>query len=198
MRQPYHQQENVKAIVSALALHLLPMDAPISSPRNDHEWEQAIGLLKQVYVGEGYTSSDRAEAFMRRATFEEAGDMLVARGAEGAVVGVVLYLHAHGPLGQVARDGEAEFRVLAVAPEARGQRIGEALVRACIERGMNDGARAVVLWSQPTMPAAHRLYERLGFVRAPERDQEDARGFMRLVFRKDLDPNGPGHAQAGD
>ena len=76
--------------------------------------------------------------------------------------------------------------MLAVAPEARGKRIGEALVRACIERAMNDGARAVVLWSQPTMPAAHRLYERLGFVRAPERDQEDVRGFTRLVFRKSL------------
>ncbi|MBK7752244.1 MAG: GNAT family N-acetyltransferase [Flavobacteriales bacterium] len=162
------------------------MDAPISSPRNDHEREQALGLLKQVYVGEGYTSSDRAEAFMRRATFEEGGDLLLAHGAAGAVVGVVLHLHTNGPLGQVARDGEAEFRMLAVAPEARGKRIGEALVRACIERAMNDGARAVVLWSQPTMPAAHRLYERLGFVRAPERDQEDVRGFTRLVFRKSL------------
>ncbi|MBK7084631.1 MAG: GNAT family N-acetyltransferase [Flavobacteriales bacterium] len=107
-------------------------------------------------------------------------------GAAGAVVGAVLHLHTNGPLGQVARDGEAEFRMLAVAPEARGKRIGEALVRACIERAMNGGARAVVLWSQPTMPAAHRLYERLGFVRAPERDQEDVRGFTRLVFRKSL------------
>jgi hypothetical protein len=32
------------------------------------------------------------------------------------------------------------------------------------------------------MHAAHRLYERLGFVRAPERDVADPRGFTRLVY----------------
>ena len=164
----------------------LPMDVPISLPRNDHEWEQAIGLLKRVYVGEGYTSSDRAEVFMRRESLEQGGEMLLVRSSDGNVIGAVLYLIPNGPLHQVAKDGEAEFRVLAVAPEARGQRIGEALVQACIERAINSGASAVVLWSQPTMPAAHHLYERMGFVRAPERDQADARGFMRLVFRKRL------------
>lgn len=49
-----------------------------------------------------------------------------------------------------------------------------------------EGARAMVLWSQPSMSSAHRLYERLGFSRAPERDQEDPRGFTRMVFRKEL------------
>ena len=196
MRLTCHQQANVRAIVSALALHLLPMDVPISSPGNDNEWEQAIGLLKRVYVGDGYSTADRAEIFMQRASFEAGGEMLLARDTSGNVVGAVLQLHANGPLAQVARDGEAEFRVLAVAPEARGQGIGEALVNACVQRARAAGAPAVALWSQPTMPAAHRLYERMGFVRTPERDQEDARGFMRLVFRKRLEPD-PGQAMAG-
>ncbi|MER6536894.1 hypothetical protein ABT215_24450, partial [Streptomyces sp900105755] len=32
------------------------------------------------------------------------------------------------------------------------------------------GCTAVVLSTQPTMHTAHRLYERLGFVRTPDRD----------------------------
>ncbi|MBK9176021.1 MAG: GNAT family N-acetyltransferase [Flavobacteriales bacterium] len=142
--------------------------------------------MKRVYVGDGYSNAERAEVFMQRGSFEAGGEMLLARDAEGVVVGAVLHLHPSGPLAQVARDGEAEFRVLAVAPEARGHGIGEALVTACVQRAQATGAKAVALWSQPTMPAAHRLYERLGFVRVPDRDEDDPRGFRRLVFRKAL------------
>jgi N-acetylglutamate synthase-like GNAT family acetyltransferase len=88
-----------------------------------------------------------------------------------------------GELVQVAQAGEAEFRVLAVTPKARGTGVGAALVQACVAQAKASGATALVLWSQPTMPSAHRLYERLGFVRVPERDVADARGFMRLVYR---------------
>lgn len=159
---------------------------PLPPPHDDHTWDQCIRLLKRVYVGDGYSNAERAEVFMRRTTFEDAGDMLLVRGTSGEVVGAVLFLHPDGPLAQVAQNGEAEFRVLAVAPEARDQGIGEALVDACVQRARRDGAPAVVLWSQPTMPAAHRLYERLGFVRVPDRDVDDPRGFRRLVFRKAL------------
>ncbi len=162
------------------------MHTPISPAHDDLEWEQAIRLLKRVYVGDGYSTADRAKIFMQRGSFEAGGEMLLARDYTGTVVGAVLHLHPNGPLAQVARDGEAEFRVLAVAPEARGQGIGEALVNACVQRARAAGATAVALWSQPTMPAAHRLYERLGFVRLPERDEDDPRGFKRWVFRKVL------------
>lgn len=158
----------------------------VSPPTDDGEWDQCIRLLKRVYVGDGYSSAERAEVFMQRTSFEAGGTMLVARGSAVTVVGAVLHLHPNGPLAQVARNNEAEFRVLAVAPEARGQGIGEALVMACVQRARAACAPAVVLWSQPSMPAAHRLYERLGFVRVPHRDEDDARGFRRLVFRLEL------------
>ncbi len=106
--------------------------------------------------------------------------------ADGRIGGVVLFLHANSALRQLARKGEREFRMLAVHPDARGTGAGEALVRACVERAIKAGAKRVVLWSQPRMLTAHRLYERLGFVRAPERDEPDDRGFTRLVFVKDL------------
>lgn len=162
------------------------MPASVSPPTDDAEWDQCIRLLKRVYVGDGYSTAERAEVFMQRSAFEAGGEMLVARDSAGTLVGAVLFLRPNGPLAQVAKDNEAEFRVLAVAPEARGQGIGAALVMACVQRARATGAPAVVLWSQPTMPTAHRLYERLGFVRVPLRDEDDARGFRRLVFQLEL------------
>ncbi|MBK9289375.1 MAG: GNAT family N-acetyltransferase [Flavobacteriales bacterium] len=55
-------------------------------------------------------------------------------------------------------------------------------MRTCIERARMDNASALVLWTRPTMEAAQRLYERLGFTRATDRDMQDDRGFTRMVY----------------
>jgi GNAT superfamily N-acetyltransferase len=67
-----------------------------------------------------------------------------------------------------------ELRLLAVAPEGRGHGVGEALVAACIRRARDEGAPAIALHTSASMRAAVRLYERLGFVRAPELDFQPA------------------------
>jgi ribosomal protein S18 acetylase RimI-like enzyme len=46
-----------------------------------------------------------------------------------------------------------------------------------------SGQRAVVCSSLPAMRAAHRIYERLGFRRVPERDWSPAAGIELIVFR---------------
>lgn len=46
---------------------------------------------------------------------------------------------------------------------ARGQGVGEALVRAALELARNKGAATVDLTSRPSRQAANRLYTRLGF-----------------------------------
>lgn len=98
-------------------------------------------------------------------------EVLVAVDAAGEVLGGVTYVPAHDhPYAEVARPGEAEFRMLAVSARARGLGAGEALVRAVVERARAAGRSAVALSTQPTATAAQRLYERVGFVRAPERD----------------------------
>ncbi len=68
------------------------------------------------------------------------------------------------------RDGEASIRMLAVDPRAQGRGVGTALAEACLARARADGRRAVFLHSLPVMAGAQRIYERLGFRRAPERD----------------------------
>jgi GNAT superfamily N-acetyltransferase len=66
--------------------------------------------------------------------------------------------------------GEASFRMLAVAPAARGKGVGEALVRHCIDEATSAGRTALFIHSGSWMGGAHRLYGRLGFERRADRD----------------------------
>ncbi len=50
-----------------------------------------------------------------------------------------------------------------VDTEARGQGIGEALVRKALEVAAQSGAKTVDLTSRPSREAANRLYVRVGF-----------------------------------
>jgi GNAT superfamily N-acetyltransferase len=91
----------------------------------------------------------------------------------GALLGAVRYVpgpEAGAPFAERERDGEAGFRLLAVAPDAQGRGVGRALVEACIARARTDARSRLCLLTLPTMTAAHALYRRLGFAPDPERD----------------------------
>ena len=101
----------------------------------------------------------------------------------GRVLGGVTYVPGPGtPYSESERDDEAGFRMLAVDPSVQGRGVGQALVEACIARARADGRSALVLLTLPSMHAAHRLYERLGFARAPDRDWEFAPGSVLLGY----------------
>jgi predicted N-acetyltransferase YhbS len=91
---------------------------------------------------------------------------------DGTLVGsVMLYPPAVAAYGTLARAAPwPELRLLAVSPEARGLGIGELLVHECIRRARDAGASELGLHTAASMRGAMRLYERLGFVRAPEYD----------------------------
>ncbi len=76
----------------------------------------------------------------------------------------------HGSAGSSGSAGSAGIRMLAVAPEARGAGVGTALVQACLKRARAEGRAQVWLHTTPEMTDAHRIYEREGFVRAPDAD----------------------------
>ena len=97
--------------------------------------------------------------------------VLVAVDGDGAVLGGVTYIGDHeSPLAEYVPEGGAGIRMLAVAVAAQGRGVGEALTQACIDRARAEGKDQVVLHSTPWMTTAHRLYDRLGFVREPESD----------------------------
>ncbi|MGW7268326.1 GNAT family N-acetyltransferase [Streptomyces sp. NPDC054842] len=133
-------------------------------------------ITAQAYLGDGLLDFGESDGYLvhlrdvaRRAA---AAEVLVAVDRDGTVLGGVTHVPSAGnALAELARPGEAEIRMLAVAPPARGRGAGEALVRACVDRARaTPGCVRVVLSTQRTMRAAHRIYERFGFVRTPERD----------------------------
>ncbi|HET7457528.1 MAG TPA: GNAT family N-acetyltransferase [Gemmatimonadaceae bacterium] len=91
---------------------------------------------------------------------------------DGTLVGsVFLYPPQASAYGDLAgRATSPELRLLAVAPEARGLGVGRALVDECVRRARRAGARELGLHTSATMRVAMRMYERMGFVRAPEHD----------------------------
>ena len=110
----------------------------------------------------------------------------MARDADGSIVGAVA-LVLSGDFGEVlVSDEESAFRMLVVDPAARGRGVGELLVRACLERARAAGKRRMVLSTDVRMAAAHRLYERLGFTRLPERDWSPLPGVDLLVYAREL------------
>ncbi|MEU9300651.1 GNAT family N-acetyltransferase [Streptomyces sp. NPDC048269] len=113
-------------------------------------------------------------------------EVLVAE-QDGRVLGGVTFAAPGSPLADIAGPDEAEFRMLAVAHEARGQGAGEALVRACVERARAiEGVTGLVLSTQHSMAGAHRIYARLGFVRTPERDWAPIEGLRLLTYELKL------------
>jgi ribosomal protein S18 acetylase RimI-like enzyme len=142
-------------------------------------------LLVRVYVGEGHSPPERASGLRAVEPLAAEGELLVARDEREGVVGTVTFALNGTAQAEIARQGEAEIRLLAVAPATRGQGIGEALVAESIRRARERGCQRLVLSTRPTMALAQRLYTRLGFVRAPERDWNKV-GSPRIVYTLEL------------
>jgi GNAT superfamily N-acetyltransferase len=100
------------------------------------------------------------------------GEHIVAE-HDGELVGSVLLLSPQ--LTHEKRVGPQpvevpEVRLLAVTPSARGRGIGAALMEECIRRARQAGYPSLTLHTHEVMAIAMRMYEKMGFVRAPELD----------------------------
>eukprot|EP00741_Cyanophora_paradoxa_P008671 tig00001366_g8394.t1 len=85
---------------------------------------------------------------------------LVARGADGAPVGLVGVRASLDP----AHPGAAELIRMVVAPTWRRSGVGRALLDAAVAHARNQGHRQVILACVGCNRGARRLYERAGFV----------------------------------
>jgi ribosomal protein S18 acetylase RimI-like enzyme len=104
-----------------------------------------------------------------------------------AVVGCVTFVpDSTNHWAEGLEDDEASIRMLAVDPAFQGRGAGAALLDACTVRARSLGRSAIFLHSTPWMTAAHRLYDRAGYVRVPDRDWLPVPDVPLHGFRLDL------------
>jgi GNAT superfamily N-acetyltransferase len=90
--------------------------------------------------------------------FAEAGGALWVAERDGRVIGMA----ATRPMGQ---DAAYEICKVYVAKEARGTGLAHDLLAAAEAHARAAGAERLVLWTDTRFEAAHRFYEKRGFVR---------------------------------
>jgi ribosomal protein S18 acetylase RimI-like enzyme len=155
-------------------------------PARPEDYDRIAELTVGVYVGDGLVTDAYTAELVDVPGRASRSELLVVRDAEARIVGSVA-LVLTGDFGQVTiSDEESAFRMLAVESRVRGQGIGERLVTTCLDRARAAGKRRMVLSTAPRMTAAHRLYERMGFRRLPERDWSPIPGVELLVYAREL------------
>jgi len=166
----------------------LPAADPVRvRPATPSDYAAIAQLTVAAYEADGQIEPDDPYAHVLAdvAGRAGAGDVLVAVEGE-EVVGSVLFVEAGSSYAESAGPGEAEFRMLAVSPKLQRRGAGERLVLACLERARERGCRRVVISARDFVQAPLRLYERLGFVRVPERDWEPVPGVRLVALCYDL------------
>ena len=108
------------------------------------------------------------------------GDGLLIAWIGDAPAGCVVYR----PVPEVLPERASELKRLWVRDAFRGRGIAEALVEAVMARARSLGSTALYLDTEPErMPAAVRLYRRLGFVECPlYRPSDDLVTAFRLTL----------------
>jgi GNAT superfamily N-acetyltransferase len=103
------------------------------------------------------------------------------------LAGVVNYVGGpDDPFAEFTGEEEAGIRQLAVGVGWQRRGVGAVLVKYCIDRARSDGKARIVLHTTPWMHTAQRLYPRLGFERAPERDFSPEPNLDLLAYTLEL------------
>ena len=143
-------------------------------------------LTERAYRADGFLNSEKYAARLRDAATRMADAIVLVAELDGRIVATVT-LATHGsPLAEIAKPDELEVRMLAVAPEARRQGIAGKLMSDAMTHVQNLGLNALVLSTETPMSGAHRLYEKLGYIRQPDRDWS-VTGYELLVYRRNVD-----------
>lgn len=156
---------------------MTPSDEPVRPPdveirRVRPEEQVATGdLVEAAYAAGGLLDNDRGYGAHVRDVTGRAGQVpvLVAL-REGRIVGSVTICPAGSGWSELARPGEVEFRFLGVSPDAQGTGVARALVGAVEAYAVEHGLERLVLCVISDNIAAEAVYERMGFVRMPDRD----------------------------
>jgi len=128
----------------------------------DHEISE---LLTKVYVAGGFTAPDEAVSLFEPSAVRRRGFLIGAREKRHSkLAGIVIVVPPDSPAKRLAVNNEAELHLLGVNPQYRGHGLGRKLIEAAIDKANHLGCSKLLLWTQPSMKAAQKLYESTAFV----------------------------------
>jgi ribosomal protein S18 acetylase RimI-like enzyme len=166
--------------------NVAPGEPLVIRPIRPEEYGEVGDLIVEAYLTLGDLWSEEYGQQLRDVAGRVAeGEVLVAEMA-GHLVGSVTFADGQTALSEMDDPDAGTIRMLGVSEDARGHGIGEALVRACIDKAKQSSRRRVRLHTRMDMASAQRLYERMGFRRDPEQDWAPMAGKLLLGYILDL------------
>ena len=150
----------------------------------DPDADQVIDLVRHCYAEfEGVVFDLDGELSELRAPATWAaqrGGLFWVIEVDDAIIGSIALLPSADP-------GGVELQRLYVRSSIRGGGIGARLCGQVEAQAREQGAGFIDLWTDTRFKAAHRLYERLGYVRGPAtRDLNDKSNSTEYYYRKTL------------
>ncbi len=162
------------------------MTFPIE-PTGHDACPEVIQLIHRVFDEYGFIWDPEDEfwdllseehAFPYRAPI---GAMWVMRDDTGEVVGSIAANRIDGPT--------VELHRLYLDAHLRGKGLGRRLFETAVDWAREQGASRIELWSDTRFEDAHRLYERLGYVKSDTRKLDDVNDTVEFKYERDL-PDG--------
>ena len=161
--------------------------------------EADLAVAGEICVS-AYDSADQLEpgspyaATLRDTQARMADGILLVAERDGTVIGTATICPHGSTFSEIGGPDEVEFRFLAVAPSAWRSGVGQALVDACEQHARETGARALAICVRDINVGAAAMYERMGFVRVPERDWSPRDGVDLLALTRPVpyEPSGAG------
>jgi putative acetyltransferase len=151
----------------------------------DRDGDALLAMVSEVYLEyPGCRVDEETEAPELKApatiALQTSGRWWVAE-RDGDVVGSVAV--------KPSQDNSIELKKLYVAKPARRSGLGQHLVRLAENEAIARSSSHMFLWTDIRFLDAHRLYERLGYVRAAgTRALHDASDTVEYRYAKDLTP----------
>ena len=124
------------------------------------------------------------EASTRETLLDPASGTRLVIDVDGEIAASVLYVPPRELFG--TWNPHPEFRLLAVHPDRRNLRLGRLLIEGCEQRARSQGFAEITLHTTVLMQTAKAMYERRGYLPAPELDFEPVPGFTVWGYRKEI------------
>ena len=149
-------------------------EVPVIRAVQQSDYETVGALTLRAYQGlAGFTNTGGYEDELTDvASRVRDAEVFVALLDDEIVGGITFVADSTSVLSEWDDADAAGIRMLAIVPDHQGKGLGRALTAFTIDRARGLGKTRLLLHSTDFMHSAHRLYESMGFVRAPEIDFE--------------------------